>query len=106
MTSAEDAKLMALMREDAPPAHDPMFRLSVLERRERRQFRRRVALLFAMVSIVVLTVLIAARAVGTPVLESAGISLFGVVLVTLGVAPWRWIGRIIQRFLMLRKGLA
>jgi hypothetical protein len=37
-----DEQIAALLRQDIPPAHDPMFRLRVLERLEQRRFRRRL----------------------------------------------------------------
>ena len=37
----DDDRIGELLRADAPPARDPMFRLSVLERREREWFRQR-----------------------------------------------------------------
>jgi len=39
-----DQRLAALLRAGAPPLHDPIFRLRVLERRERQRFQRRMAL--------------------------------------------------------------
>ncbi len=38
-----DARLRALLREDAPPARDSHFRLAVLERMERRHAVRKLA---------------------------------------------------------------
>ena len=37
-----DASLEALLRADLPPARDPLFRIAVLERRERQRFRRQL----------------------------------------------------------------
>jgi len=37
-----DSRLTAALRADGPPAHDLLFRIEVLARLERRQFRRRV----------------------------------------------------------------
>jgi hypothetical protein len=42
-----DPGLTAALREDAPPAHDVMFRVQVLVRLERALFRRRVTLTMA-----------------------------------------------------------
>ncbi|MEO6341282.1 MAG: hypothetical protein ABIO39_14665 [Caulobacteraceae bacterium] len=41
--SEVDEKLAALLREDGPPAHDPVFRLRVLERVARRRLQLRMA---------------------------------------------------------------
>ena len=38
----DDARLVQLLRGDLPPARDPLFRLDVLARRERRRFRRQL----------------------------------------------------------------
>jgi len=38
-----DASLEALLRAGLPPSRDPLFRLAVLERRERQRFRRQLA---------------------------------------------------------------
>jgi hypothetical protein len=42
-----DERLGRLLREDAPPAHDPWFRIRLLERRERLRFRHRSLTLLA-----------------------------------------------------------
>jgi hypothetical protein len=36
-----DARITAALQHDAPSPRDPLFRVSVLERRERQRFRRR-----------------------------------------------------------------
>ncbi|HEV7689492.1 MAG TPA: hypothetical protein VGO52_01655 [Hyphomonadaceae bacterium] len=43
----EDEKLGELLRSDAPSARDAMFRLSVLERRERQRFQRKSVIIAA-----------------------------------------------------------
>jgi hypothetical protein len=40
----DDARLVELLRGDLPPARDPLFRLDVLERCERRRFRRQLVM--------------------------------------------------------------
>jgi hypothetical protein len=40
MTEQHDERLGRLLREDAPPERDALFRLSVLQRRERQRFQR------------------------------------------------------------------
>jgi hypothetical protein len=37
----DDDRIGEKLRADAPAAHDPLFRLSVMERRERKRFRNR-----------------------------------------------------------------
>lgn len=39
-----DARLAELLRSGLPPAHDPLFRIEVLARLERRRFRRQFAM--------------------------------------------------------------
>jgi hypothetical protein len=43
----QDDRLARLLLRAAPPEHDPLFRIKVLERRERQRFRRSVLLLIA-----------------------------------------------------------
>ena len=43
-----------LLRADAPPARDPVFRLRVLERREQRQFQRRSFTMLAGALVIIL----------------------------------------------------
>lgn len=40
----DDVRLVQLLRDDLPPARDPLFRIDVLARRERRRFRRELAM--------------------------------------------------------------
>jgi len=39
----DEARLVELLRGDLPPERDPLFRIDVLARRERRRFRRQLA---------------------------------------------------------------
>lgn len=41
MSSDLDTRIAALLNEGAPPKSDPVFRIGVLERRERQRFRRK-----------------------------------------------------------------
>ena len=43
----DDDRIGELLRGDAPAAHDPLFRFSVMERRERNRFRNRSLQLLA-----------------------------------------------------------
>ena len=40
----DEATLVQLLRADLPAARDPLFRIDVLERRERQRFRRQLVL--------------------------------------------------------------
>jgi len=51
-----DEKILAILRDDAPPRHDPMFRLRVLERIERKRFKHRLTMLVAVAGVVVAAV--------------------------------------------------
>jgi hypothetical protein len=41
MNDIMDQRLGELLREDAPPARDPRFRIALVERRQRQVYRRR-----------------------------------------------------------------
>lgn len=45
----KDDRLTQRLQQMAPPPRDPLFRVKVLERRERQQFRTRVASLLGLV---------------------------------------------------------
>jgi hypothetical protein len=47
MMHDQDERIGALLRENAPPERDALFRLAVLERREQKRFRRHSAMLLA-----------------------------------------------------------
>ena len=47
MTQDLDDKIGQLLREDAPAERDALFRISVLERREQRHYRRKSLILLA-----------------------------------------------------------
>jgi hypothetical protein len=59
MTQDIDDRLGRLLRQGAPPERDPLFRIRLLERRERRRFRQRSLLLLGGgAALVVLPVLV------------------------------------------------
>ncbi len=68
----DDDRIGELLRGDAPPAHDPMFRLSVMERRERNRFRSR-SLQMLGVGLAVILVSLIGIAVGAKVFDVAGL---------------------------------
>jgi hypothetical protein len=47
MMHDEERRLARFLRQNEPPERDPLFRVKVLERRERQWFRRRVATMLA-----------------------------------------------------------
>jgi hypothetical protein len=52
-----DEKIFTILNHGAPPRHDPMFRLRVLERFERKQFQHRLIKLLLATAAVALIVL-------------------------------------------------
>ena len=59
MSEERDHRIEEFLRASAPPARDPVFRLKVLERREQRQFRRRLFSMLAGVFVILLASLFA-----------------------------------------------
>jgi hypothetical protein len=55
MSEDHDERIGALLRSEAPPVRDVMFRLAVLERREQKRFRQRsLVLLTAAIAVSVI----------------------------------------------------
>lgn len=54
MSEDRDDRMVEFLRQAAPPARDPVFRLRVLERREQRQFRRQLFTMLAGLLVIVL----------------------------------------------------
>jgi FtsH-binding integral membrane protein len=65
MNDDNDEKLSQRLQSLAPPDRDPLFRIRVLELRERRQFIRRVALLLGAGLVGVVSYAIAVTVAGT-----------------------------------------
>lgn len=57
----QDDRLTRLLLRGAPPERDPLFRIKVLERRERRRFRRSVLLLIAGVLVIMVALAVGIR---------------------------------------------
>lgn len=91
--------LADLLREDAPPALDPGFRLAVLERRARQIFRRRLIVTLATAVAFGLGLAIAVQA-------SAGAMEIGVLLLAGGglVLSWRGYAPVLAH--LMRAGLS
>ena len=68
---ADEDTLVRLLRGDLPPARDPLFRIKVLERRERQRFRRELALALTVGPIAVRNVVTALLARVTQTLSRA-----------------------------------
>jgi hypothetical protein len=71
MSEDQDNRIVDLLREAAPPARDPMFRLKVLERREHRQFQRRSFTMLAGALVIILVSTFAIN-IGGRALETTG----------------------------------
>jgi hypothetical protein len=69
-----DERLAALLNEGAPPKSDPVFRIGVLERRERQRFRRKSISLAVFAAALVASVW-AASGVGASLAEAAALAL-------------------------------
>ncbi len=84
MTDPIDDRFTCILRRVAPAERDPVFRLRVLERRERDQFRRRsLAMLGLFVAMIAAAgALLAWRPVR---LDAAGPALFGAFLLATGL---------------------
>jgi hypothetical protein len=94
MTDA-DERLAAALRHDAPPPRDARFRLQVIERRERRRFRRRaVGSLTAVTGVAVTSVL--AVGAGADAYGAGSVLLFALVLVSAAVVHLPAFGRLLR----------
>lgn len=79
MNGDDDQQLSELLRSLAPPERDALFRINVLERRERREFVQRVVLLLGAGVIAVVAYAIAATVGGTnEVARGLGLSIAGI----------------------------
>jgi hypothetical protein len=79
MSDELDERIAALLNEGAPPKSDPVFRIKVLERRERQRFQRKSISLAAFVA-ALLASIGAARGVGANLAEVAAVVLLCVSL--------------------------
>ncbi len=95
MTQDTDSKLGALLRADAPPERDTLFRIAVVEHRERRRYRQPLTMLtvvsaaLAVLPAIVLTV-VANR------LEAGLIALFCVGLLAAGLFSVRGVLQVVR----------
>jgi hypothetical protein len=97
MSEDRDDRIADLLREDAPPPRDPVFRLRVLERREQRRFQRR---LFTMLAGVLMILLIStfALSIGPASLRTTGALVVGAALASAYLAFRGHLPRILRRF--------
>src|SRR6185295_15934048 len=101
MTHDLDDKIGRLLREDAPPERDPLFRISVLERRERASYRRKNQILLAGAVLIVLLAIASTLlidAVNLRDLLSAGlIAVLVLALVTAGLFSVRGVLQVVRQ---------
>ncbi|MBZ5578406.1 MAG: hypothetical protein LAP40_17725 [Acidobacteriia bacterium] len=97
MSEDRDNRLVELLRADAPPERDPVFRLKVLERREQRQFQRRLLTMLAGM-LVILVGMGFAISLGNGALAPTGALIVGAALVSGYLAFRGQVRRILGRF--------
>ena len=96
MMDEKDDRLTQRLQQMAPPPRDPLFRVKVLERRERQQFRTRVAILLSLI-LALGTALVMSAGASDGVSELARTIVLGVGLVT-GVAIYVFaVARLLRR---------
>jgi hypothetical protein len=97
MSEDRDDRIAQFLRKQAPAARDPVFRLKVLERREQRQFQRRMFTMLAGL-LVILLVSTFVIGMGSSALKTTTALVIGT---TLGSAYFAFRGqflRILRRF--------
>jgi hypothetical protein len=97
MSEDRDDRIGQFLREQAPPARDPVFRLRVLERREQRQFQRRSLTMLAAVLVIILVATFGIR-IGGGALETTGALVVGTALAGAYLAFRGRFLRILRRF--------
>lgn len=97
MSEDNDLRIANLLTADAPLPQDPLFRVSVLERREHRRFQQR---LFTMTGGALVIILISAFAIriGTAALEPMGALAGGAALASAYLAFRRGLPQLLRRF--------
>jgi hypothetical protein len=97
MSEEQDRSIAELLSKAAPLARDPVFRLRVLELRERRQFQRRLYIMLAG-SIAMISVSILAITLGGGALETTGAPVIGVAVASACLAFRHNLTRILRHF--------
>ena len=88
MTQDIDERLGRLLRADAPPERDPLFRIRLLERREQRRFRQRSLTLLVGAAVLTVIPAITLALVDNPIAAGV-IAAFVVALIGAGLASFR-----------------
>jgi hypothetical protein len=97
MSEGKDDRIGELLRATAPPQRDPVFRLKVLERREHRQFQRRLLTMFVG-TLVIILVSASALSSGGRAVEPTGALVVGAALASTYLAFRPRVLRILKRF--------
>ena len=95
MTNPDDL-IAHVLGQNAPPARDPVFRLQVMERRERQRFRRRSLMSVAAVAAIAGLSPLAIMA-GGQAYAAGSVLLFALVLITGAVVYLPGFGRLLGR---------
>ena len=90
-----DERITTALQHDAPPPRDPLFRIQLLERRERQRFRRRTQQALAGGAAVLIVSALTVSA-GSMAYVAGSVLLFALVLVT-GAVVMPEFGRLIRR---------
>lgn len=97
MSEKQDQRIVDLLRTATPPARDPIFRLRVLERREQRQFQRRLYIMLAGAILIILVSTMSIALGGGP-LETKGAPVVGVAVASACLAFRQSLTRILKHF--------
>ena len=89
-----DERITSALQHDAPPPRDPVFRIQLLERRERQRFRRRTRQALAGGAAVLIVSALTVSA-GSMAYVAGSVLLFALVLVT-GAVVMPEFGRLIR----------
>ena len=90
-----DERITAALQHDAPPPRDPLFRIQLLERRERQRFRRQIQQALAAGATVAAVSALTVSA-GSVAYVAGSVLLFALVLIT-GAVVLPAFGRLIRR---------
>jgi hypothetical protein len=93
----DDDRIAELLRADAPAAHDPLFRISVLERRERNRFRR-LALMLGVIALALSVIAAIGVSAGGDTAVTAVVLVIAVILAAAYTLYRPAVTRLLQRF--------
>ena len=91
-----DKKLGRWLREDAPPERDPLFRIRVLERRERQRFQHRSQMLLA-VAVVLAVFPALILTLGTDLIAPGLIAVFCIAVITASLFSIRSVLQVVRQ---------